>query len=173
MATVALSRSDRFPVGTSVGIYAAGAARDSAPPTAAAIASGTVDAAGALSVANAGIVAGASYVAYAAVNGEHRYVTARTTADTFDAGGAAGTGTTSSGSKSVTSVSASSGSFREGQIITGPGIPPQTRIDSVSGNTLTLDAAATASAVGVALVAYGAFTPRARGRRRRAAAGTS
>jgi hypothetical protein len=87
MATVTIARSDIFPVGTSVGIYPAGAQRvgqsPAGPPTAAVIASGTVDAAGNLSVTNAGILSYTPYVAYALVNGEHRYARLRSTADSF------------------------------------------------------------------------------------------
>lgn len=173
MATVTLSRSDLFPVGQSVGIYPGASRCAGGPPTAAVIQSGTVDAAGALSVADAGILAGAGYVAYALVNGEHRYVQLRSTVDKFDDGGAIGTGDTSTGTLTILNASATSGSFREGQIITGPGIPPETRIFTISGATLTLDAKATASASGVALVAYGAFAWKAKVRQRQAALGTS
>lgn len=63
--------------------------------------------------------------------------------------------------------------FQAGQFITGPGIPAGTKIVSVSGDTLTLSAAATATASQVALVAYGAQAWSAVVRRRRAAVGTS
>jgi hypothetical protein len=79
MATVTLNRSDLFPVGTSVGIYPGNSrpqAKDG-PPTSAVIASGTVDAAGALSVTNAGILSYQTYQAYALVNGEHRFARLR------------------------------------------------------------------------------------------------
>ncbi len=66
-------------------------------------------------------------------------------------GGAAGTGDLSSGSKSVTSVTATTKAFEEGQTITGTGIPPETRIVAVGVGTLTLSEAATASGSGVAL----------------------
>lgn len=86
MPTVTIARSDIFPVGTSVGIHPAGSQRPGVapaggPPTSAAIASGTVDAAGNLSVTNAGILSYTPYVAYALVNGEHRYARLRSTAD--------------------------------------------------------------------------------------------
>jgi hypothetical protein len=83
MATVTLNRSDLFPVGTSVGIYPGNSrpqAKDG-PPTSAVIASGTVDAAGALSVTNAGILSYQTYQAYALVNGEHRFARLRSTLD--------------------------------------------------------------------------------------------
>lgn len=81
MATVSISRSDLFPVGQSVGIYPRPSRRNEAPPTSAAVASGTVDAAGNLSVTNAGILSYTAYVAYALVNGEHRYAQLRSTLD--------------------------------------------------------------------------------------------
>jgi hypothetical protein len=80
---VTLSRSDLFPVGQSVGIYP-GTARPQnvdGPPTAAVIASGTVDAAGNLSVTNAGILSYTTYLAYASVGGEHRFARLRSTLD--------------------------------------------------------------------------------------------
>jgi hypothetical protein len=83
MATVTLNRSDLFPVGTLVGIYPGNSrpqAKDG-PPTSAVIASGTVDAAGALSVTNAGILSYTTYQAYANVGGEHRYARLRSTLD--------------------------------------------------------------------------------------------
>lgn len=63
--------------------------------------------------------------------------------------------------------------FTAGQVITGPGIPAGTKILSVSGDTLTLSAAATATASQVALVAYGSRAWSAVVRRRRIAMGTS
>jgi hypothetical protein len=83
MPTVTLSRSDLFPVGTSVGIYPGNSRPQNAdgPPTSSVIASGTVDAAGNLSVTNAGILSYTTYVAYAQVNGEHRYARLRSTVD--------------------------------------------------------------------------------------------
>jgi hypothetical protein len=87
MPTVSL-RSPAFPVGQSVAIYplaqqnltpsGAGAAPIG---SAAAIASAAVDAAGLLTVTNAGILQGVDYVAYALVAGEHRYVRCRSTLD--------------------------------------------------------------------------------------------
>ena len=74
MATVTL-RLDRFPTGTTVGIYprtARGA--EGGAPSGTAIASAAVDAAGLLTVTNAGIVDNTPYVAYALVAGENRYV---------------------------------------------------------------------------------------------------
>jgi hypothetical protein len=134
MATVTL-RSDLFPVGTTVSIYparrAAGRAGPSGPPTAQAIASAAVDAAGLLTVTNAGIVQGADYVASAQVNGVWRYVKLRSTLDVTDTGSAAGTGTTTSGSAVVTSPVATTGAFAVGQRISTVAagvIPPGTYI---------------------------------------------
>jgi hypothetical protein len=89
MPTVLLSRSDVFPVGQSVGIYPAASQQfGMAPVGAAAIASASVDAAGLLTVTNAGILQGVPYVAYALVGGVHRYVSVRST---LDAGATSGT----------------------------------------------------------------------------------
>jgi hypothetical protein len=173
MATANLSRSDTFPVGTSVGIYPGGAWNPGGAPRAQVIASATVDAAGNLSVTNAGILSGTEYVAYALVNGENRYLKLRSTLDGHDRGIAVGTGDTTNNSTDIVNAAASSGAFAEGQIITGPGIPPQARIFSIAGSTLTMDTKATATATGVALVAYGAGAWRAKVRRRRVAVGTS
>jgi hypothetical protein len=76
-------RSPSFPVGTSVGIFPRAARRDSASwpapqaPDGSAIASAAVDAAGLLTVTHAGITDHVPLVAYALVNGEHRYVNMR------------------------------------------------------------------------------------------------
>jgi hypothetical protein len=198
MATVTLARSDAFPVGTTVGIYPAPSQRAGSAgpqaPTAAAIATAVVDAAGNLSVTNAGILQGADYVAAASVNGTWQYVRARSTLDKTDAGTGIGVGDTSSGSAALANVAASSGAFAIGQRITGPGIPPGTYLVSGSGASWTMSDKATATALGVALQAEGAtpavtggkhggsgqsvvpVTPtrwRARVQQRRAAAGTS
>lgn len=175
MPTVSVARSDVFPVGTVVGIYPAMAHRDGGPPSAAAIATGTVDGAGALSVTNAGILGGVDYVAYAAVGGQHRYLRTRSTLDvsTTAIGIGSGTGNTTNGSADIASASASSGSFQVGQRISGPGIPAGARIKKIVGGTLTLTEKATATAVGVALQAEHAGTWRAQVERRRDAIGTS
>lgn len=83
MATVTLNRSDLFPVGTTVGLYPANSKCSGQPPTSAQIASASanVDAAGLLTITHANVESYKSYVAYAAVNGEHRYATVRSTAD--------------------------------------------------------------------------------------------
>lgn len=86
MATVTLRRSDLFPVGTSVGIYPAASKQAGAPPGSSVIASGTVDAAGELSVTNGGILQYKDYVAYALVSSEHRYAFLRSTLDSTAAG---------------------------------------------------------------------------------------
>jgi hypothetical protein len=57
-------------------------------------------------------------------------------------------------------VTATTGAFAVGQRITGPGIPPGTfLIDNPSAGTFTMSDKATATATGVALVAYGASPP--------------
>ena len=81
MATVTIRRSDLFPVGQSVGIYPAGACQNGQAPTSAVIASAAVDAAGLLTVTDAGILSYRPYVAYALVGGEHRYANLRSTLD--------------------------------------------------------------------------------------------
>lgn len=158
MPTLTIARSDLWPVGTTVGVYNGDSLSPAGAPGGAAIATGTVDAAGSLSITNAAILAGTTYVCAASVNGTWQAARARSTLDTFDAGTAAGTATTSSGSPNLTSVSASSGAFAVGQIITGPGIPGETRLISGSGASWVMSAAATASAT-VAVVAYGARVP--------------
>jgi hypothetical protein len=175
-------------VGTTVGVYPADSQTPNAPG-AAAIATGVVAADGSLSITNAGILSGTTYLCAAQVGGVWQAARARSTLDTFDAGTATGTATTVSGSPNLSSVSASTGAFAVGQIITGPGIPPQTRLFSGSGASWVMTAAATASAT-VAVVAYGARVPvavlgltvnpqtpstgwAARLRQRRATAGTS
>jgi hypothetical protein len=121
MATVTLARSDAFPVGTTVGIYPAGAQRQGSstpqPPTASVIASAAVDAAGLLTVTNAGILQGVDYVAAAQVGGVWTYVRARSTLDVADRG------------------SATSGAFAVGQRISTVAagiIPPGTLIKALS-----------------------------------------
>lgn len=173
MPTAAISRSDLWPVGTVVGIYPAGAHNPGAAPTAAAIATGTVDAAGALSVTNAGILSGTSYLAYASVGGEHRYARVRSTLDTHDRGVFTATGDTTSGSATVSNASATVGTIQAGMRISGPGIPPGTEILNVSGGTLTLSDKATATAIGAALAGESAYAWRAKLRRRKIAIGTS
>jgi hypothetical protein len=139
MATVTLARSDAFPVGTTVGIYPAGAQRQGSstpqPPTASVIASAAVDAAGLLTVTNAGILQGVDYVAAAQVGGVWTYVRARSTLDVADRGSASGTGTTTNGSPVVTSPVATSGAFAVGQRLSTVAagiIPPGTLIKALS-----------------------------------------
>jgi hypothetical protein len=173
MATATINRSDLWPVGTSVGIYPAGAHNPGGSPGAAAIASGVVDAAGALSVTDAGILSGTQYVAAASVGGEWRYAKLRSTLDTFDKGVFTATGDTTSGSATVANASASAGTIQAGMRISGAGIPGGTYILAVSGGTLTLSAAATASATGVALSGESAYSWYAKLRRRKIAIGTT
>jgi hypothetical protein len=175
IATITANRADVFPVGTSVGVYPPGAVsagHDSAPG-AAAIVSASVDAAGQFSATNAGIESGKTYVLAASVGGAWRYLRARSTLDKHDGGTATGTGNTSANSDQVTSLSTTTGTFVPGQFISGPGIPAQCRIKSISGSTITMDCKATATATGVALQAYGAGAWQAKVRRRKVALGTS
>ncbi len=72
--------------------------------------------------------------------------------------GATGTATTVKGSAEITDVVTSTGAFRDGEAISGPGIPPGTTIahNNVNANgqgSLTLSVAATESAAGVTVVA--------------------
>jgi hypothetical protein len=160
MPTVSISRSDLFPVGQSVGIYPSGAQRQgqtpAGPPTAAAIASGTVDAAGNLSVTNAGILSYTPYVAAAQVNGEWRYARLRSTLDTFDGGVATFTADTASGAATLLNASVSVGAIAIGQRVEGVGIPPGTYIISGSGASWVMSDKATATASGVTLRGHGA-----------------
>lgn len=155
MATITVARSDLWPVGTSVGIYAAGAQNDNRAPNGAAIASASVDSAGLLTVTSGSLLSLTSYVAAASVGGVWRYARCRSTLDTFDRGTAVGTVTTN-GTTALSSVSASSGAFAVGQRISGAGIPAGTRLVSGSGSSWVMSAAATASASGVAVSAEGA-----------------
>lgn len=160
MPTVTLRRSDLFPIGQSVGIYPAGAQRlgqtPPGPPTAAAIASATVDAAGLLTVTDAGILSYTPYVAAAQVSGEWRYARVRSTLDTFDGGVATFTADTASGAATLLNVSVSVGAVAIGQRVEGVGIPPGTYIISGSGASWVMSDKATATATGVTLRGHGA-----------------
>lgn len=174
MPTVTLSRSDLFPIGTTVGIYPAAAqGADGSAPRAAAIATGVVDAAGALSVTDAGILSYTAYIAAASVGGSWNYARLRSTLDVTDTGKGIGTGDTAIGSAALANVSASSGSFQIGQRISGPAIPPGTFLISGSGASWVMSDKATANGTGVALEGHGAARWRARVMRRRSLAGTS
>lgn len=157
MPTVTLTgRSDLFPVGTTVGIYAGNSQRPApGPPTSPAIATGVVDAAGNLSVTNAGILQGVRYSAYANVGGIDVSTQVRSTLDVSDTGKGIGTATLNS-TTALTLVSATVGAFAIGQRITGPGIPAGTYLIAGSGANWTMSAAATASGAGVAIQAEGA-----------------
>ncbi len=65
--------------------------------------------------------------------------------------GAVGEGTVISGSKTLTAVAASEGTFVAGQTISGEGIPAGTTIVMVSGSELTISAAATESVANTAI----------------------
>jgi hypothetical protein len=161
MATVTAARGDIFPVGTSVAVVPAGAINPGGAPTAPAIASASVDAAGLLTVTDAGISSLTPYGLYASVGGEFRYLRARSTLDKTDAGTATGTVDTTNASTALANVSASVGAFAVGQAITGAGIPPGTTLVSGSAGSWVMSAAATASASTVAVAAYGARVPAA------------
>lgn len=154
--TVTLNRPDLYPASTSVGIYPAGAQVSGQPPGAAAIASGTTDSAGALSVTNAGLLSLTQYVAYALVNGEHRYARLRSTLDVMDYGRTVGTCTTSSGSASISSFSATSGAMAVGQRVVCANFPAGVYVVSGSGTAWVLSDKATASGTGVAIEGHGA-----------------
>lgn len=159
MASISVNRSDLFPPTTVVGVYPVGAQNPGNPPTAASITTGTVASDGSLSITNAGISSYTGYVVAAQVGGVWNYARVRSTLDISDTGTAAGTGNTTSGSASLSSVSATQGAFAVGQRITGPGIPAGTFLIGGSGASWTMSAKATATASGVALVAYGASAP--------------
>jgi hypothetical protein len=165
MATVTIARSDLFPVGTTVGIYPAGAFPPAnqvpSAPGAAAIASAAVAANGTLTVTDAGILSYTRYVAAANVGGTWVYARCRSTLDAFDYGRALGTGDTVSGSPALTNVVATSGAFAVGQRISGPGIPGGTFLRAGSGAAWTMTAAATATGTTVALEGNGAQVPAA------------
>lgn len=164
MPSVVVSRSDLFPPGTTVGIYPAGSQPPTGvgPPGAAAIASAAVAAGGTLTVTNAGILQGVTYVAYAQVGGVDRYVQVRSSLDISGLASTVGTGDTTSGSTALANVAASSGAFAIGQRISGPGIPAGTYLVAGSGASWTMSDKATATATGVALegnIAYPAAVP--------------
>lgn len=165
MATVTIARSDLFPVGTTVGIYPAGAFPPAnqvpSAPGAAAIASAAVAANGTLTVTDAGILSYTRYVAAANVGGTWVYARCRSTLDAFDYGRALGTGDTVSGSTALANVVATSGAFAVGQRISGPGIPGGTFLRAGSGAAWTMTAAATATGTTVALEGNGAQVPTA------------
>lgn len=181
MATFVLKRSDLFPVGTSVGAYPASAARrssqDMAPAAAAATESQVVDAAGTATFV--ALAADTDYVFYALVGGQHRYTKGRTKTATGVSsvrgalGQATGTANTTSGSAALSSVTATTGAFQVGQLISGPGIPAGTTLIAGSGASWTMSAKATATGTGVAVQADAGRTWAARLKARRVAIGTS
>jgi hypothetical protein len=79
--------------------------------------------------------------------------------------GAGGIGTVTSGSNEITDAKATSGVFLEEEGISGPGVPPGTKITTIKGNstigeTLILSAPATESTSGATLSSNLAFEPR-------------
>lgn len=173
MANLVLSRSDLFPVGTSVGAYPAGAAPPShdGPPAGAALESQTVASNGTATFTT--LSNDTAYVFAATVGGASRKVQARLSDSVAARGRAVGTANTTNGSAALASVAASAGAFVIGQRITGPGIPPGTVLISGSGASWTMSDKATATATGVAVEAYGASRWQARLMARRAALGTT
>jgi hypothetical protein len=157
MATVTL-RSDRFPVGATVGIYPAGSFNPSSGlPSVAAIASAAVDAAGLLTVTNAGIVDGVPYAAHAVVSSEPRTVRVSSATTVMDRGTATRTVTTTSGSKNITTV-LSTGVLAIGQRFVSANTPGA-RLASGSATSWVLSTPATATGAGVAFAADGARAP--------------
>ena len=106
MSTVSLARSDLFPVGTTVSVYAGSSIPHSGGvPAGTAVASAVVDAAGNLLVDNAAILPYTSYIAHATVSGQQRYALVRSTLDRFDNGSGTGTGDTTNNSATVPKLS--------------------------------------------------------------------
>ena len=66
---------------------------------------------------------------------------------------ATGTGDLTAGSFTIANVNTSTGTFVRGEAISGPGIPPNTRVDSVGNDTLGLTNPASATSTGAALTA--------------------
>jgi len=173
MPNFVLNRSDLFPVGTTVGAYlnaTPAAGHDGAPPGTA-VESQAIGAGGTATFTT--LAADTPYVFAANVSGTWRKVRARIGDSIAARGIATGIGSTTSGSKTVTSASTTVGTFTVGQRIAGPGIEPGTRIRAVSGGTLTLTDNAKATGVGVALEAFGANDKAARIIRDRTGRGTS
>jgi hypothetical protein len=160
MPSVTVSRSDLFPPATIVGVYPARTRLvGQAPSGAGAIASGTVDAAGSLTVTDPGIVQGTNYALYALVGGEHRYLRVRSTLDVHQRPVASGTFNTANGSAALTAVSPS-GSLAVGMRVTGPNIPVGRYVVSGSGTTYTLnDGSGVTASTGSAFAADGAVNP--------------
>lgn len=91
MSRITLARSDLYPVGTTVSVFAGSNVPDSGSPAGTAITTGVVDAAGLLSIDSASILPYTSYILYASTGGS---VKVRSQLDVFDTGGGIGTGDT-------------------------------------------------------------------------------
>ncbi len=175
MANYTLNRADLFPAGTSVGAYPAVNLRKwEGIPSGTATETQTVAAGG--TAAFVALAADTEYLFY----GGGRWMkvkVAKTAAgassNRASLGEATGTATTTSGSAALTLVTATVGDFKVGQMVTGAGIPAQTRLIAGSGANWTMDNKATASAAGVAITAYGGNTWAAKVKARRVAVGTS
>lgn len=72
MANVVVKRSDKFPIGTTVGAYPRNAATQDGPPSGQPVQTAVVASDGSLTFT--GLTAEAAYVLYASVNGETRRV---------------------------------------------------------------------------------------------------
>jgi hypothetical protein len=151
MGTIALAAvSDRWPVGTSVGAWPAGtipAGSDGPPQTNdAAIVSAAVAADGSLTLTNAGLLADTPYVCYA-LNAASQPRSIRTRIASFDrAQGVASAVTSTSGSKTLTSVTLTSGRVEIGARITAVGVPSGTTVVDIPTTTsVTMSNPATAS----------------------------
>ena len=142
--------------------------RDGAP---AAAAIETVAASGAGVATHVTLANDTPYVLYQA--SPYRVVRARIADSVTETGRATATGTTTSGSASVTAITVLTGAIVPGQRIAGPGIANGSRVKSYSAGTAVLTDKATASGVGVALDLTGAKEAKARVLRDRDKRGTS
>jgi hypothetical protein len=78
MATITvLHRSDLLPVGQAVDVRPAAAEKDGTAPTTTAVASGTVDATGTLTITSGSLSVFEPYVLHALVGSAHRYLRVR------------------------------------------------------------------------------------------------
>lgn len=170
MATFILRRSDVFPVGTVVGAYpVTSPPAVDGPPGGATTETATVAADGSATFTT--LAADRVYTFAAQVAGTWRRVRGQVSAAA--SARAVGTASTTSGSTALTAVTATSGAFVPGQLVTGPGIPPGTYIFGGSGSAFTMTDKATATATGVPIEGHGATTWRARARQRRHDRGTA
>jgi hypothetical protein len=164
-----------IPAGTSLkvfdgGDHPAGRGRPAArTDTSNGIASATTDAAGALTVTNAGIVQGREYVLWAS---GARYVRVRSTLDVHDrAQTVASAVTTTNGADALTAIAVTSGRLEPGQRITAVGLKPGTMVrDVLTASSVRMTEVATASGT-VAATFDGSLATGALRERRMAEAG--